>query len=1422
MYFKDNNIELMFIYTNNQSCVNYIHDNNNQLLLSHKYIFILNTLSINHPVTSNIIYTSPAVEHFNYIIMKYILLNKYINKTIIITDNNNYSLNTTFSLLHLSSFPPVYVYSGNNINLILQNNELNKCLVVLHLSSLPLIINMTNNYTNQKFIISNSFDFYNNYNEILNSKNNIFLSPVSLSSTLTNGEKYNSINSMLIIITLTVWISNRNLQFNNSFSISHYSSLNIPFDEYNNNNNNPNNVKEIIRSDNYIDLPIYICNTNNNCNKMNYYKSNNFYLFNNKNKQIKDNSNVYYIGGLFALSGSSMDRDEAPIVFVFLHLVDDFNRELSIRKKQFLPMYHDTQNDNDKYYYYITTLSNQSNVIAIFSGTKPSQKENIAKYLLQSKKRVNIMYIYLGSTQDMTCNVNILCIGPSQLLLSYSVYKDVLSHSNQFIGLILDSSETSYEYLGYLKLYTELISISVLQYDTDETKRLESFMKKCIDDTPCVIILSLNSKHSEQFYDYCYNNNIKFSYHGNVTVYDLVITENSFSVFDPIKIKGVLAVSSYFRDISNYKYSTKNEEFLDFVYSNEYIPSSYNPIWLTESLYIGFLSWKSAIIDIEEYDCVNITNYLIKKEFNTPSGITIHGSTNELIRNIYLAEAVYEEDTSKYYFKILSSNTNKLSLQYFPYFNLITSSYCSINKDGNITNESTNYLVIAILSDRSTQYFNDLSNLMVEYIENVFTEMVEYGFLFTPSLYPIYLVNEESDDRMLSSLFLKQNISIIIGAPSFYSYNKVLPYVLKSDKIFITIYQPQQTLCVENIFYLLQPEINLIYSVFDYFNSLYLTTIYYVYHYEYYNEGVDYTLLNIYRNVVKNDFKNIKFIPILIDEMNVLTTIFQDYFSLENERCGIIVSLRDNSLLEYIKQLQITPLNRLFYIQYIIYYDPILLVDYKEQLNDILVTLPSLDNREVEDIIENKIVLMIDYIKYGLIQTIEYLKMDTGKDLLVVYSNLIDKNSNQLFIIRAFEDVVINKDNKVIEGSTSHIVETSYYISNIQKGLLIIYENPLNIHSLTSNPCNITKSIEKYSYGTGYIVFFVVVHLVVVIFFASFEFFIYYFRKTAIMRSSSPLLMGYIVFSLYNFSLSCYVFCFVRYNNSSCSFAMTYWVVSSQNLISALVFKTWRIDKLLNNKKLKKFSITNKMILTRIFSTLFFHIIIDIVWFPIHSYSTYKEIILTNKSNNLKIVIYGTCDNATIYIIIHYVPLALTYIYGWIESWKTTDVEEQFNESRTLATCVLCMFYTSIFYLTLQEYVRHDPIAYAVLLPVVLSLASLVNGLLLWFPKFFYLYTINWSKSSSNGLTSPKSSNESYVINFKPVSRNPSRKSSVCRVIPEEGMICSGGTHRQSISNRKIIPIIIDVPIDQNKKQSFLQNYSPGCINVVSKSSNEK
>lgn len=1441
LYDNNDDIKLMFLYTNHRTCLSSIHNN---IKLS-KYIFILNSLSINHPVSSNIIYISPAVEHFNFVIMKYILLNKYINNSIIITDNNNnnnsFSLDSSFNLLHLSEYSaPVYIYNNNNnVNVILQKSKMKKCLVILHLSSLSLIMNITNSYTDYQFIIANSYDFYNSYNEILNNNNNnvLFLSSVFLSST--ESIKFSSINSMLILQSLNIYMSIRKLNYY-SYTISRYSS-NL-FDGYRGNNDD---INEMIRYDNYIESPIFICSNITECNKMNYYKSNNFYNINNnsnkqiKNKQIKSNSNVYYIGGLFALSGSSMDRDEAPIVFVFLQLVDNLNRELSVRGKQFLPLYFDTQNNNNKFYDYINTLSNQSNVIAIFGGTKPSQKENIVKYLIESKEKVDIMYIYLGTAQDMMCNVNILCIGPSQLLLSYLIYKDVLSHSNQFIGVIIDSSDQANDYLGYLKLYTQLIGINVLQYENEENKRLEAFMNRCLDNTPCIIILSLSEKMSKQFYDYCYNNNIVFSYHGDVTVYDLVMTENSFSVFEPNRIIGVITVSSYFRDLLKYQYSAKNEEFLDFVYSNEHIPSSYSPIWLTESLYIGFLLWKSAIVDTDRYDCVNITNYLYKKEFNTPSGITVHGVTNALIRNIYLAQAIYDEEsteTSKYHFKIITSNTNKLSLQYFPYFNLITSSYCSIDRNGEITTENTNNLIIAVLSDRSTKHYNDLSNLMIEYIENIFTEMVEYGFLFTPSLYPIYLINDETDDRILSSLFLNQNISIVIGAPSYYSYNKVLPYIMKSDKICITIYQPQQTLCVENIFYLLQPEINLIYNMFEYYNSLYLTTIYYIYiNDDYYNnERINNNLINIYRNAIKNDFKNnIKFEPILADETNTLAVIFQKYFSSENERCGIIIALRDNYLVEYIKQLQITPLNRLFYIQYIIYYDPILLTDYQQQLNDILVTLPSLDNTKVERIIENKIVLMIDYIKYGLIEAIKYIKMDTGQDFVNVYSSSIDRNSIRLFIIRAFENVVINKDNKIIKGSTTHVVDTNYFISNMQKGLLIIYEKQLNIHSLTDKVCNISKNVVKFSYTTGFLVFFIVVHVVDVLFFGSFIFFIYYFRKTAIMRSSSPLLMAYIAFALYNFSLSCYVFCFVRYNDMSCSFSMTYWVTSCQNLISALVFKTWRIDKLLNNKKLKKFSISNRVILTKIFSTLFFHVAIDIVWYPIHSYSSYKEIVLLDESNNLQTVIYGTCENLTVYIVIHYIPLALTYIYAWIESWKTTDVEEQFNESRTLATCVLCMFYTSIFYLTLQQYVRNDPVAYAILLPIVLSFACLVNGVLLWFPKFFYLYTINWSRNNTSSninnnnnnvlSSSRKSSNESYAVNIKSMSRIPSRKSSVCRVIPEEGIVFAGNIRNLSLCNRKMIPVYEPPSSDPSKKPpSFVQNYSPSCINVNTKNSTDK
>lgn len=1231
-YYKNDNQELLLII-GDDFCYNEIE---NYDISYHKLIWLFDYKN-KYSIKNNIFKYGEYSSTKNYLLMKYVLLNEDIRNTLIINDDNeDTSIIEWFKIINLDT-PEIYKLKDIDDCIdYIESNYKKDSFIVLNINDIKSIeeIIQNDNYTYYINSLKPYEIFYYNISNIIFSSiinyekmiiEEILMETVNV-ITIFNNIKRNTYENYDFLLGYI-----RNTIFHTKYGI-------YQIDKYNNLYGNE-----------------YICKYYDEiiCEEHDYYKS-----------DITD-GNYYKVGGLFNIE----EYEDISLLLMYLKLIDGLND--GFNEKRYYPLiyyidYNDPKDCIKKY----NILSNTENIVLILIGT------NSISYSIVPYINDEIVNFYIGITFDESCGVEYFNSGESGLGICWGIYHDILKYNFEYIGLLFDENGLI-NYVKYLPIFSKLLTINIIRYM--ELLTIKQQFENCINNPPCIIVNFLNIENSKIFYTKCEEEGIKFSYHGDITLYDIFLTENNVPDKD---IGSITAIGNYFNGLIYYEESNENIDFLRFV--NTAVDQYYNPTHFAQSLYTSFNIWKDGMTMSSSFNPIQIYTHNYFKQFSSPNGVIRLTYSNRINSIMFIASSNSKND----YFTIRSEYIFDNEFNAFPYYYLISNNYCEI-VNYQVKNQTLNYITLGIILDGSNSQKN-ITNKLLYIIEEMIIEK-NSELITVISLNTYLLKHTTEDDNKLSEIFINREMDIIFGCVNYYCYNKLLPYIIKSHQLFFTFYKPFKSNCSDNIFYFIQPEVNTIPEVLNYFNSINISNIYYLHDN---NDDISIDTIALYYDEEILNYNNMNITYIQFNELDINTI----EILITKRSTGIILNVYMEEFFEFLlmypmiyKRNAITFfLNDFDYGTYG--------SDYQINFKAIIPKLCTESLYSINEYTEN-IINIVFKLALDALNKINYtINDDNYEEFVKDYINSI-------------ENTYIQLDKCEISCSNDHVISSTYIIGELSGNNI----NPVGKNKeIVKTICPIEDNKVYYELPNMYIVISICVLVASGIFDISFAAFVIYFRDTRVIKASSGNMLVYIIFSYMFCTYSIYAWYYFRYSDFICCFFTSVFYISICNLSSALIFKTWRIDKILHNSELKKITIKSSQVYLRIFASNLFHLLIDVIWYPIQHYSYLTEIIVKGS-------FYKTCKYDTIHSVIHFTFLFILFAYGLWESFKNSGIEGEFNDSRTLSLSILLMLYVSTYFFIIYNYVARDPPACIMLITVAIPITCLISEIFIFTKIFFDL-----------------------------------------------------------------------------------------------------
>lgn len=189
-------------------------------------------------------------------------------------------------------------------------------------------------------------------------------------------------------------------------------------------------------------------------------------------------------------------------------------------------------------------------------------------------------------------------------------------------------------------------------------------------------------------------------------------------------------------------------------------------------------------------------------------------------------------------------------------------------------------------------------------------------------------------------------------------------------------------------------------------------------------------------------------------------------------------------------------------------------------------------------------------------------------------------------------------------------------------------------------------------------------------------------------------------------------------------------------MLGTLYVKTWRVDKIFNNKQLKTLRISDKMMYIRLgvlcVSSLIALIIMTAVD-PFHV--VYSSGGTTTKGIITYVTYYKECSQPSTWILSLLLAVQIIILgLGALLAYKTRNVADAFREAKSIFLAIYCVILVGLIAIFLIYGIALNPNAYMAVLVVAISLCTFVVVSVLMIPKFYViLYGNNESGESKTG-----------------------------------------------------------------------------------------
>lgn len=978
----------------------------------------------------------------------------------------------------------------------------------------------------------------------------------------------------------------------------------------------------------------------------------------------------------------------------------------------------------------------------------------------------NCIYFYLAvyTYKNLT---NVIRVGPSPDVISYLHYKLVMKDSYQ-LHLLYDDTKISNMLASFMDnklsnpgiLYYKYLVLSSIDYSLIN-QRVEDIRNRCSNSLyGCYIILNV--------------------FNQNLLLYLKAIYNSGLSLNNSVKVFTAIQKNSY---MHNEEYAVYyNNTYTINIYSNELI--ALTTIGDTINDFIKYINVEFPYYEYGPYVSYTYSAWLIFQETIEKMGLT----SKEFNSDEFISKVVYHQYPSPSGSIYISSDLYTQFPYYIFHYNSDKDSYdveLSTERmnplNYQFNNEECDNLCIklAIVLDYSNDVYIKSSNLLSLLVESLIIDTnLNGGVNNYTIMYKVFPYNNKSniDKKTFDDLFSSDEYKFIIGTQTSetFRYLYLNYYNGLKKKLIYPLSFPFSSLCHENVFFVTLPLKSRVEVVIKYSTKYNTKNIVLIMQelnfgktdefikyfkdilYKYYGENVIMNIFTFSFSSSDSDIENsvqyiyntqgslIVFNTLSSDIITKFETIYINYSIPSTRVIQIIFNLDDDFDNNLLKKLDgHIVLRNYVYSNYDI--------DAMSFYNYINVKIGDISNYQSLSNMETAYNIFIAGFQEALIlQKEDGIESD---ELLVDYVRI------------GTQKIHITTSSGVKEGTTTNYFSQRMYLTEISKDaqFIIIDIDELKLPitasvSYKSPECYSGPKIEKNrlnnSISLGIEILIAIVTVIIYITATV----LYHYRNFKVIKASS---INFVIYFLISGTVTLFMILplnLFQYNDYTCMIYQCLFYLSILNYILILVLRTWRIHAIYNNKDMKKLRISSGKIFVRLYIVLICFAVYSIIYGSIYHYSQYSEEFSANNSNELLLVYIPSCRKYLIYDIVFFIVLLTVFGFGLYFSYATRNCTDDYNDSKTLTTCIGCLFVSVVLYFSVEITLTTSPESRFLLESIAMILINCGITIVIVAPKFYKIIK-NYSsmKPSSSG---GKKESSFHVNRIVPISSSRFSKTS--------------------------------------------------------------
>lgn len=1025
------------------------------------------------------------------------------------------------------------------------------------------------------------------------------------------------------------------------------------------------------------------------------YSSNNIVIpevFNSRNGQYKicdfnnpdiwdgEYVNTYTFAIMASLTGKDRKR-ETPLFEALLAAMDETNEEKLLGYYLDFKLY-DTESSLDKYIEYSRKLVEDKDIDWVFGGYNPETLVEIGPIFAKSKKGL----MFLGKSFGDTCYPHVIQSHASPNQIADAAIKRLLEISTE--AYIVQTSDTYAQRVVDLIVskMSNLIITSKGNTVYSEGNRVITNIQRSLGDSGTILTVLDDDNSLSNFYtNWCNDKTMRYP---NYKIINVLFDPNVLKDFPAECMNGVMIIDSYFETMDD---STLNK------LSVPFLSPTFNKALHTrigkdriikgecESSYSAFQIWKGNINRINSLDIAQFT-YYFHYYIDAPSDQLEVNVNNYVSRKIYCGN--YNSDGEiEVSWGASALITPKI---YDDYNNSQFGLSCDFSSNEKGKDYFTNPIVITFIHEKDLGGMTEKYNALL--IDTIIEEINSNGGVNGRELKANHTwLTINTAYRNIREIYEIGKSNTFFGCITAECSQEVGRYLADKDSLYMFTGRDDGFTCNENMIVTGLSINQKVQTLITYLNTLDLKTVYIV------GPERNSTYTEFYvleRELKKNNIEIIgekSFSPFYNVGLNEVIKGLENL--LESNDRIVIVNLfiaLENS--QFISGLTASSKSSSF-TSFFLNYDPNdITQELRKELSGSFVITSFADGVSTSK--SSLFSYLSTSVYQNAIQLNEVLESSYSSIYLwktaVEYAaeNTDSEWPSNKYIQLSYKYISYDSPSGTIKVSNNnHVTKNTYVFRLSSSGLAqvfpkqgISYSVQSNMTYLNNEECYFSKVIETYKYDEGFKVSIIILSAIACAICLVIGYIVFFFKKSKIMKSSSPLFLYYTLLSLILLAVSGDMFILEPNDKAVCALRVWLLAISIMFLFSVLFCKAWRIHKLFNNRELIRVKVSNIQLLQMIGIFLIVQIIYLTIWWlvdmskPTLSYSE-------NYSTYLEDMYLKECTSNIIFVMLQLIAIVIVFSWGARTAWSVRKASYEFNESMPLLSTivVMCIIYIYIY-----------------------------------------------------------------------------------------------------------------------------------------------